>query len=323
MQRHQGKRISLVLGSGGARGYAHIGVIRELQARGYQIEAISGCSIGALIGALYATGSLEAYAAWVEELDYIDIIRLVDFSWSGSGAIKGERLLARLQDFIPAGTLIQDLPIPFTAIATDLRAQKELWFQRGDLLQAVHASLAIPGVFVPVKYGDRYLVDGGVLNPVPIMPVVSAHADYIVAVNVTAHPVEQNLQDLMPDFFTQGGGEAPGSLQDWRQALANKAGGMLDRLAPWLRRAPTDDPVDSTDPADWSKMDMILQSFDITQAALAQYKLAGYPPDLLLEVPKNICGTHEFHRAKPMIELGRRLARDALDQWQQDVPLLR
>ncbi len=319
--RHQGKRISLVLGSGGARGYAHIGVIRELEARGYQIDAISGCSIGALLGALHALGRLEDYAAWVSDLDYMDIMRLVDFSWSGAGVIKGDRLLAKLREFIPAGTRIEDLPVPFTAVATDLKAQKELWFQRGDLLSAIHASIAIPGVFQPVRYGSRYLVDGGVLNPVPIMPVVAAHSDYIFAVNVTAKPSDQSLQDLMPDYFGTGGGEQAGTLNDWRLALSAKAGDVLERLAPWLRAEPAQTVADSTNPGDWGKMDMILQSFDITQAALAEYKIAGYPPDLLIQVPKNICGTHEFHRAQPMIELGRRLARDALDAWQFNDPL--
>lgn len=320
MHRQTGKKVSLVLGSGGARGYAHIGVIRELLARDYQIVNLSGCSIGALIGALYAANKLEDYACWVERLDYLDIIKLVDLSWSGAGAIKGEKLLGRLQEFI-GGLNIEDLSIPFTAVATDIMQQKEVWFQRGSLLDAVHASFAIPGVFVPVPYHGRLLVDGGVLNPVPIIPTLSVPADLTLAVNVTAKSVEQSLQDLMPDLFDNGGGESPSTLSQWGDRVAQRADGMLGRIAPWLQKS-NEQPRIENDKA-WSKMDMILQSFDIAQAALAQYKIAGYPPDILIEVPKNICGTHEFHRATPMIELGRRLARNALDEYEQDIPLLK
>src|SRR5690606_38013641 len=179
-----GKRVALVLGSGVARGYAHIGVIAELEARGYEIGCIAGCSMGAVVGGIYAAGKLDAYRAWIESLDYLDVLRLLDVSFR-LGAIRGEKVFGRIREMV--GEInIEDLPIPYTAVATDLTNQQEIWFQEGDLHQAMRASAAIPSIFTPVLQDQRTLVDGGLLNPLPIVPVVSSHSDLIVAVNLNA-----------------------------------------------------------------------------------------------------------------------------------------
>jgi len=183
------KKVALVLGSGGARGYAHIGVIDEILARGYTIDCIAGCSMGAVVGGIYAAGKLREYRAWIEGLDYLDLLRLVDPSFS-LGAIRGEKVFGRVREML-GEVNIEDLPIPFTAVATDLTNQQEIWFQEGSLELAMRASAAIPSLFTPVVQDNRVLVDGGLLNPLPIVPVVSSHCDLIVAVNLNANNHKQ------------------------------------------------------------------------------------------------------------------------------------
>ncbi len=153
------QRVALVLGSGGARGYAHIGVIEELLARGYQIDCIAGCSMGAVVGGIYAAGKLDEYRQWCESLDYLDVLRLLDVSFR-LGAIRGEKIFGKIRDIL-GEISIEELPIPFTAVATDLSNQQEIWFQEGCLHQAMRASAAIPSLFSPVVQGSRMLVDGG------------------------------------------------------------------------------------------------------------------------------------------------------------------
>ena len=153
------KRVALVLGSGGARGYAHIGVIEEIEKRGYEIACIAGCSMGAVVGGIYAAGKLQDYRNWIESLDYLDVLRLVDVSFR-LGAIRGEKVFGQIRKIV--GEInIEDLRIPYTAVATDLTNQQEIWFQEGCLHQAMRASAAIPSLFTPVMQGNRMLVDGG------------------------------------------------------------------------------------------------------------------------------------------------------------------
>ncbi|SFM37751.1 NTE family protein [Halopseudomonas yangmingensis] len=152
-----GQTVALVLGSGGARGYAHIGVIEEVVRRGYRIECVAGCSMGAVIGGLFAAGKLDEYRDWVRGLDYLDVLKLLDFGFGSLGAIRGERVFGRIGDML-GDVQIEDLPIAFTAVATDLVNQQEIWFQQGSLQQAMRASAAIPSLFAPVHQGDRVLV---------------------------------------------------------------------------------------------------------------------------------------------------------------------
>lgn len=315
---HFNKRVALVLGSGGARGYAHIGVIDELEMRGYEIVAISGCSMGALVGGVHAAGQLDGYREWVCALDYFDVLRLVDVTWSPMGAMRASRVMSKLESLI-GDTRIEDLSIPVTTVATDLVRQREIWFQSGPLLQAIRASIAVPGIITPVHLGNQVLVDGGLLNPLPIMPTVSSHADLVLAVNVTAQsPYPVTLDELLPPAEAaeehareQEREEQGRGFGAWMAGVRDQAQRMFSSFSD------EDGEEDSEQNANrraWSKLDMMLQSFDITQAALARYKIAGYPPDILIEIPKTVCGAYEFHRAEALIKLGRHLAVQALDR---------
>ena len=336
------KRIALVLGSGGARGYAHIGVIEELQARGYQIDCIAGCSMGAVVGGIYAAGKLDEYRDWTQSLDYLDVLRLLDVSFR-LGAIRGEKVFGRIREIV--GEInIEDLPIPFTAVATDLTNQQEIWFQEGCLHQAMRASAAIPSLFTPVVQGKRMLVDGGLLNPLPIVPVVSSHCDLIIAVNLNSThqqhyelPVIErtpalkgrfdllmnSLGSRLPSFRRKTGeDDALLLLEDHSQRLQPEA------INPWQQhsRAPSDKTAmpksasgsrvaDLNGPA--SLLELINQSFEVMQTSLAQYKIAGYPPDILINVPKRVCRFFEFYKAPELIMLGRQIARDTLDKYER------
>ncbi|MNC06677.1 NTE family protein [Pseudomonas linyingensis] len=329
-----GKRVALVLGSGGARGYAHIGVIEELEARGYEIACIAGSSMGAVIGGIYAAGKLPVYRRWVETLDYLDVLRLLDVSFS-LGAIRGERIFGRIRAFL--GEInIEDLPIPYTAVATDLTNQQEVWFQEGCLHQAMRASAAIPSLFTPVVQGSRVLVDGGLLNPIPIVPVVSSRCDLIVAVNVNA---TNQVQYELPVI------ERPAALKNRLDQMMGSIGALGARL-PFFRRGEADLPAlllgtegltegGSThgvaaakashihvveNGAPDSLLELINQSIDVMQNSLGQYKMAGYPPDILVNVPKRVCRFFEFYKAPELIALGRLIASDSLERYEREHP---
>jgi NTE family protein len=164
--------VSLVLGSGGARGLAHIGVIQWLTENGYDIRSISGSSMGALVGGIYATGKLEAYADWVSALERMDVVRLLDPSFGRAGLFKGERIITVLRELI-GDCLIDDLAVSFTAVATDLATGKEIWLREGKLFDAIRASISIPLIFTPFDCGGRRLLDGGIVNPIPIAPTLN------------------------------------------------------------------------------------------------------------------------------------------------------
>ncbi|MDI5890771.1 patatin-like phospholipase family protein [Halomonas rhizosphaerae] len=323
------KSVALVLGSGGARGYAHIGVIEELEARGYRVVAISGCSMGALVGGVYAAGELAAYRDWVCRLDYFDVLRLVDVTWSPMGAMRANKVMGKLESLI-GDTRIEDLEIPVTTVATDLTRQREVWFQSGSLLEAIRASIAVPGVITPVHRGDQVLVDGGLLNPLPIIPTVSAQADCVLAVNATAHsPRPVTLEELLPpeevaeEQAREKSREAGGvDFASWIDGVRGATRRLFDGFGNTNATTSTNGGRSEVDEAlergrrEWGRLDMVLASFDITQAALAKYKVAGYPPDVLIEVPKTVCGAYEFHRAEALISLGRHLAVEALDRFE-------
>jgi NTE family protein len=187
------KKVSLVLGSGGARGYAHIGVIEELERSSYEIVSISGSSMGALIGALYACNKIDEFKEWVLGLNGMDLTTWLDISWDNrSGIFRGIKLMEKLATMI-GDKNIEDLLIKYTAVATDLNRNKEVWFQHGNLLEAVRASISIPSLFTPIQTDGMLLVDGGVLNPLPVAPTMSDHSDIIIAVNLYAD--RQNFDD--------------------------------------------------------------------------------------------------------------------------------
>jgi len=309
--------VSLVLGSGGARGYAHIGAIEELLAQGYAIRSVAGASMGALIGGVYAAGKLEAYRDWVKVLERIDVLRLLDWTFRGGGLIKGDRIVDKLRELIGEAN-IEDLPIPYTAVAVDLLAQREVWFSRGSLFDAIRASIAIPTVFRPHRYEGRVLVDGGLLNPVPITPTLRDLTDCTIAVDLNApattpesvsaeapvDPADVNLHvsDGVPVVAEPMPGEAesqPTAL-GYKQKITELLGGLIEKREK------------KTDGNDTGLLETFARSLDIVQATITRFKLAAQPPDLLVSIPRNAAAFYEFHRAAELIELGRMCTREAL-----------
>jgi NTE family protein len=284
------KTVSLVLGSGGARGLAHIGVIDWLNEQGYDIRSISGSSMGALIGGIYAAGQLHVYADWVTKLEKIDVLRLLDFSLGNGGLIKGERIIGVLRDLI-GHHQIEDLPLSYTAVATDLDNQKEVWLNKGPLFDAIRASMAIPSIFTPVNYHGRRLVDGGLLNPIPIAPTLKDKTDITIAVNLSAPP---SPTPVIPPV--------PAVTHAAKDSYQEKIRQFIDDLQ---RR------VLSEEPGDMGMFDVIGNSLDAMQNTIARFKLAAYAPDLIINIPSNACSFYEFYRAEELIEIGRRKAAEA------------
>ncbi len=283
--------ISLVLGSGGARGYAHIGVIEELLKSGYEIKSISGASMGALIGALYACGKLQEYKEWILTLDILDVVKLLDFSLTGKGVIGGDKVFRIVENMI-GDVLIENLPIPYTAVATDLLKQKEVWIQKGKLLDAVRASVAIPTIFTPKEIDGRYLVDGGVLNPLPIAPTVSDATDITVAISLNAKSSKKYIIDIPKVEF-----DKKNKIEQVILEMKNRA----EKL--FLKET-------KSEYGGMDMFDIMGRTIDTMQNAVLECKMAGYTPDIMIGIPNDACGFYEFNRAYEMIELGRVIAKD-------------
>jgi len=362
----KGKTVALTLGSGGARGYAHIGAVEVLCERGYDIVAISGCSMGALIGGVYAAGKMKDYKDWVTGLGQFDVLKLLDVTFNSVGAIRGEKIFSVVREMI-GDIRIEDLPIAYTAVATDLLAHKEIWFQEGLLDQAIRASIAIPSVVTPLVLNGRVLVDGAVLNPLPIIPTISSHADLVVAVNMSG---EDDRRNRIPDSAFGSTAPGGGEMDEWVDRLRDKASQWFDwdalkTFTAWRDKASGDSsPVqdklgaalarktaakkkeaekrslekasensrqkspekknEDRETIDWDKLgigkfDVMNLTIETMQSALAQYKLAGYPPDLLVNIPKNASRSYDYHRAPELIQLGRERMTAVLDRYEEDM----
>jgi NTE family protein len=303
MKPEQAPSVALVLGAGGARGLAHIGVIEAIEARGLRIAAIAGSSMGALVGGIYAAGQLPAYRDWALALTRTDVFRLLDFGIGRPGLFTGDRLMGELQEIVGQHR-IESLPIPFTAVATDLRAQREVWLTRGSLFDAIRASMAIPLVFTPVKLGGRELVDGGLLNPVPIAAMRQALADVVIAVDVnsraaSAHghgPRQMDGGDLASARLSMDAGVEEGVEKE-------TAGSMF---AQWFTRK-------AAEQGQTGLIDLMARSLDTMQGQLARMQLAFDPPDILVRISRESSFFYEFWRTREMIETGRKQADHALD----------
>ncbi|MEZ9533766.1 MULTISPECIES: patatin-like phospholipase family protein [Vibrio] len=284
------KTISLVLGSGGARGLVHVGIIRWLIEHGYQIKSISGCSIGALIGGVYAAGKLDEFEEWVTSIDQSDMAMMLDFSWQSSGIFKGDKIIDTLRGLI-GEISIEDLPIPYTAVAANVADEKEVWLQSGSLFDAIRASISLPLFFTPHVINGEVLIDGGVLNPVPIAPTFSDKTDFTLAVNLGGEP-EMLQQEVIPV-----------SLPTKESNLHEKVVHFIDNLG---------SSVKSKMSFNFAAYDIANQAFDAMQSTIARQKLAAYPADITLEIPRNACGTLEFDRSQEMIDRGYHLAQAKL-----------
>jgi NTE family protein len=314
-------RVALALGSGGARGYAHIGVIDELRDRGYQITGIAGSSMGALVGGLQAADRLDEFADWARSLTQRAILRLLDPSIMAAGVLRAEKILDAVRDIL-GDVCIEELPIPYTAVATDLLTGKSVWLQRGPVDEAIRASIAIPGVIAPHVMGGRLLADGGILDPLPMAPIAAVNADLTIAVSLSG---SETLADHEPD---------PRPSSEWLARMLRSTSALFDNASAGslftrfglagadseadTQAATDEDSVDLSDDGPevprLGSFEVMNRTIDIAQAALARHTLAAYPPDLLIEVPRSACRGLEFHRAAEVIEIGRTLAAQALDK---------
>lgn len=314
-------RVALALGSGGARGYAHIGVISELRERGYEIVGIAGSSMGALVGGLHAAGKLDEFAEWAKALTQRAVLRLLDPSITAAGVLRAAKILDAVRDILGDVT-IEDLPIPYTAVSTDLIAGKSVWLQRGPVDAAIRASIAIPGVIAPHVLDGRLLADGGILDPLPMAPIASVNADLTIAVSLGGSEADGRYGPTE----SEPRATAEWLARMWRSTsslfesntMLNRFGAVPDDTedaGPVGETGSGEELVDSGKEAVVPKLgafEVMNRTIDIAQAALARHTLAAYPPDVLIEVPRTACRSLEFHRAAEVIDVGRELAAEAL-----------
>jgi NTE family protein len=279
--------VALVLSSGGSRGLAQIGVISELERHGFNITSVAGSSIGSVIGGLYAMGKLDEYTQWVSTFNMRDVWGFMDFTLTKHGLLKGERVFDKMKTFIPDMN-IEDMPVPFSAVATDIINEKEVVFNRGSFYQAARASVAIPALFTPVKFEDTILVDGGILNPMPIEHVVRKDGDLLVVVNLygkknsnaTKESIEQventdNVNGLiktLTTLITNGDKHSLG----YYSLLSKTSSAMIHRIA--------------------------------------ELSIEKHRPDIVISIPYDSANTFDFYRANELIEIGKEATRKALTE---------
>jgi NTE family protein len=287
------KKVHLVLGSGGARGIAHIGVIEALLKKDFEIVSVAGCSMGALVGGLYCAGKLKVYKEWMLELDKYDVFKLVDFTFSTKGFVKGEKVFKAIEE-ITGDFYIEDFSIPFSAIATDLSAKKELVYRSGSLFHAIRASVAIPTVVTPAHWGKKVLVDGGVLNPLPLNQVTKKTDDEIVlAVNVNAaidpYVIEKNSEKNEAAY----------------QKLIDR---VFSQMFSFDRKS-----KEATEHLGY--FDILNDSFDLMQDRLTEVLIEIHKPDIVVSISRDTCGTFEFYRTDELIKVGEHAFNLAYQDW--------
>ena len=281
--------ISLVLSSGGAKGIAHIGAIEELERQGFEIKSIAGTSMGALIGGVYATGYMEEYKKWLSGLDKLDVFKMIDFTISTQGLVKGDKIFKVIKEMVP-DTNIEDMNIPYVASAVDIISHKELVFDKGNLFHAIRASISIPTVFTPVKKNKLHLVDGGVLNPVPINRVKRFGDDLLVVVNANAH-----VPCIKPTSLVK-------EEKKNRIIYNRKVKSFQRRLAELFPK----------DEEKLSYFNLLSDTISIMGNQISSLTIEKYKPDILINISRESCGTYDFYKATEMIEIGRYVTEKSL-----------
>jgi NTE family protein len=306
-------------------------VINELQSRGFEIVGLSGSSMGALVGGLQAADKLDEFTGWAKTLTQRAILRLLDPSITAAGVFRAEKILDVVREILGEVT-IESLPNPFTAVATDLIKGRSVWLQRGPVDAAIRASIAIPGVISPHVVGGRLLADGGILDPLPMAPIAAVNAELTIAVSLSGAEAAGDATQTPVRPTTE-----------WLNRMWRSTSALLDTTAArsvldkptaravlnWFGAGPEGDEIldevidTNREPGvpRLNSFEVMTRSFEITQAALARYQLAIYPPDLLIEVPRSAARSLDFHRAAEMIDLGYELTAHALDAL--DPPPLR
>lgn len=282
-------RIGLALGSGSARGWAHIGVLRALLAAGIRPDVVSGASVGAIVGAAYATGQLDRFEAWVRELDRRAVMSLMDFNL-GSGVLKGERLAAYMHEHFDERP-IEALAVPFAAVATDLQRGDEVWLRQGAVSDAVRASFALPGLFTPVWREGRLLVDGGLVNPVPVSTARALGAELVIAVDLN--------DDKLSRFAPPTGVEPEAPRSAWVQSLQQGLGAL------WPLGADGGAPSAERDPPLPSMMSVIADSIQVMQVRITRSRMAGDPAEAVIAPHLAHLALLDFHRGAEAIDAGR------------------
>jgi NTE family protein len=312
------RRVALALGSGGARGYAHIGVIEVLEERGFEISGVAGSSMGALVGGVWAAGKLAEFEEWARGLTRTDVVRMLDVSLRAPGAMRAEKVLARVQELV-GDQLIENLNARFTAVATDLVSRREVWLQRGRLAIAIRASIALPGIFTPVMLNGRLLADGGLMDPIPVSPTAALDVDLTIGVSAGG----ERQGPPATAAISEPAESRP--LDEWVARFREAAAHALDRdvIRSALSRGPESDPErDEVEaqaevaefPVGLTGFDVMNSSIGAMQTLVSRYRLAGSPPDVLVTIPKSDVRMLDFHKADSMIELGRAAAARALEE---------
>jgi len=288
------RTVSLVLSSGGARGLAHVGVIEELEHRGYLIEEIAGCSAGALVGGMYAAGQMSEFKDWICNLDRVDVFSLMDFTFSSRGFIKGEKVYNALKKVVK-DRQIEDLKVNFSCNAVDYRTGKEVIFREGSLYAAIRASGSIPSVFQPARHHRHEFIDGGVLNPVPVSLIQNPEKNLLIVVDVNG-PEELFVHPPKKDSSGKKIITIPNWLKDYQKKMSQF----------FPEKDEKDEPL--------SSFNLITRSFDLLQDRFCELLIEKYPVDLRIRLSRKQAGTLEFHRAGELVEIGRMKAKEALDQ---------
>lgn len=285
------QKVALVLSGGGARGIAHIGVIEELERKGYEITSIAGTSMGALVGGVYASGKMEEFKNWIISLDKRKIFSLIDFTLSSHGLVKGDRVLNAMKEFIP-DTNIEDLKINYSATAADIVAHKEVIYREGSLYEAIRASIAIPTILTPVIKGDSIIVDGGVLNNIPIKNVKRIDGDLLVAVYVNA-----DIPVIKPETSKKK------EIKE-KSIYQKKITDFYEHLHKIIPKNKKDK---------FGYFSLLNKTLSSGTLQLAQMIIEKESPDVLINVSRNTCGTYDFFMAEELVEIGRHATIKALE----------
>ena len=282
------KDVALVLSSGGAKGLAHIGAIEEFEANGYRISSIAGCSMGALVGGVYAAGKLNEFREWMKTIDRKKMLKLMDFSLSLNHFVKGKRIIEAIMEFVP-DIAIEDLPIPYCAVATDLKAGKEVVFCKGSLFEAIRASISLPSFYEPVQRDGMVLIDGGVVNPIPLNRVKRHAGDILVGVDVSGY-----------DYETQWG--EMHRLTEWQKSEKSLKAKILDKLIP--------------DNIEFNYYTVLARasSLMIRQNSIMMTKLMK--PDMLVDIQMSRYGTFDFDKSEKIIALGQQKTSLAIGKYE-------
>ena len=284
------KNVALALSSGGARGLAHIGAIEELEAQGYKITSIAGCSMGALVGGVYAAGKLNEFREWMKTIDRKKMLSLIDFSLSLNHIVKGTRIIEAIMEFVP-DVNIEDLPIPYCAVATDLKAGREVMFRKGSLFKAIRASISLPSFYEPVMLNDMILIDGGIINPLPLNRVKRQTGDILVGVDVSGHDYKAQWDELH-------------RLTEMQKSVKSLKTKILDMLIP--------DNIEFNYYTVLSRASSLM----IRQNSILMAQLTK--PDVLIDIQMNRYGTFDFDKSEKLIAIGKQKATAAISKYENE-----